>query len=476
VIPWRNTGETAEDTGPVGPVAVLALLLLVGASPLMRGGNRHVALIVLEGIALAVLVALLAGSWRATGARFSIRGALLVLLLTSPAWLAVVYLVPVPVSLWSALPGRGDYASALASAGIAAGDWLPLSLVPDVTASSLFAGIPLAAAFLAGFWMRLPQVQFVLKVFVAIAFVQVGMGLLQMAGGAQSSLYFGGIGGRPFGTFANPNHFANYLAMALAVYVWLAWTRLTQARQHVPMFEERGISLRTRRIALWTAGGVLLTIGILMSRSRGAMLAGLPAALCALAVAVMGGARSTRAMRTTLILTGVAMLAAMSMVGFDFILSRFDLRTFSGDAGFRTHLAQTTLEGAWQLWPIGAGWGTFPSVYPRFQPASLLGTANQAHQDFAQLLFEGGLFAVVLMAAFAWLAIARTVLLVRAAARRKRLRREEMVSALCGLGLLGFLLHSLVEFNMHIPANAIMASLLAGVFLRPLEIEETPGD
>jgi hypothetical protein len=33
---------------------------------------------------------------------------------------------------------------------------------------------------------------------------------------------------------------------------------------------------------------------------------------------------------------------------------------------------------------------------------------------------------------------------------------------------LGFLAHSLVEFNMHIPANAILASLLAGVFLRPL--------
>ena len=43
-----------------------------------------------------------------------------------------------------------------------------------------------------------------------------------------------------------------------------------------------------------------------------------------------------------------------------------------------------------------------------------------------------------------------------------------MTTALCGLGLLGFLMHSLVEFNMHIPANAILASLLAGVYLRPL--------
>ena len=50
----------------------------------------------------------------------------------------------------------------------------------------------------------------------------------------------------------------------------------------------------------------------------------------------------------------------------------------------------------------------------------------------------------------------------------RELSREEMTAALCGLGLLGFLLHSLVEFNMHIPANAILAALLAGVYLRPL--------
>jgi hypothetical protein len=51
-----------------------------------------------------------------------------------------------------------------------------------------------------------------------------------------------------------------------------------------------------------------------------------------------------------------------------------------------------------------------------------------------------------------------------------------MLGTLCGLGLLGFLLHSLVEFNMHIPANAIMAALLAGIYLRPLDSEESASD
>jgi len=436
----------------------------------MRGGNRNVALIVIEGLALAFLVALVAGA-RWPVSRITLRGALLALLVASPAWLAVVYLVPLPSGLWSAVPGHSEYRSVLAAAGIAMPDWLPLSLAPDVTASSLFAGIPVAATFLAGYWLRLPQVKRVLQVFVGVAFLQFVIGVLQVAGGTNSSLYFGGIGGRPFGTFANPNHFANYLAMALAAYVWLASSSLSAARERA--FSHHAVSARTRRIALWASGGVLLAVGILMSRSRGAMLAGLPAGLCALLVAVLGSARA-RAWRMALVLTGVAVVLAFSMVGFDFVLSRFEMRSFQGDASFRTLLAESTLHGAAQLWPFGAGWGTYPVVFPRFQPATVVGFANQAHQDYAQLLFEGGVFAVVLMAAFAWLAGTRAVELVRAGLRRKRLRREEMVSALCGLGLLGFLLHSLVEFNMHIPANAIMAALLAGVYLRPLEREERP--
>jgi hypothetical protein len=41
--------------------------------------------------------------------------------------------------------------------------------------------------------------------------------------------------------------------------------------------------------------------------------------------------------------------------------------------------------------------------------------------------------------------------------------------------LLGLLLHSLVEFNMHIPANAILGAMLAGVYLRPFEKREASG-
>lgn len=454
-----------DETGPIGPVAVSAFLFLVAASSLMRGGNRHVALIVLEASALAFLAAALVRAHR-IGTRITLRGLLLAFVLASPLWLALVYLLPLPASVWSAAAGRGSYPEVMAAAGIESPSFVPLSLVPDATAASLFAGIPVLAAFVAGYWMRLRQLKVALAVLVGVAFVQVIMGLLQVAGGASSPLYFGGMGGRPFGTFANPNHFANYAAMALAAYIWLAWTQVSQRRVygiHPP-------SWQARRLALWSAGGILLVIGILMSRSRGAALAGLPAAMCALAVAASATSKS-RQWRTALIAAGIALGLAMAVVGFDSVVTRFQLKGMATDASFRTLLAASTLEGAATFWPVGAGWGTYAAVYPRFQPATVDGFAGHAHHDYAELLFEGGIFAVLLMAAFAWLALTRAVQLVRAAIRRRRLRRSEMAAAICGLGLLGFLLHSFVEFNMHIPANAIAAALLAGAFLRPLKSE-----
>ncbi|QJW83701.1 hypothetical protein HK414_05570 [Ramlibacter terrae] len=126
--------------------------------------------------------------------------------------------------------------------------------------------------------------------------------------------------------------------------------------------------------------------------------------------------------------------------------------------------------GAAELLPFGSGWGTYFEVYPRYQPGTLIGTAHYAHQDYAQMLFEGGVFGALLIAAFGWLALQRAALLVRMAFKDRRLSREAMAAAICGIGLLGFPVHCPAEFNMHIPANAIAAALLAGVYLRPLSV------
>ena len=452
-----------DHTGPLGPVAISGALLLLIASPLMRGGNRQIALLALESVALVVLLGVLIKPPRWTG--FSLKGLLLVLLLLSPLWLALLYLVPVPAKFWMETPGRDIYFPLLRSAGIEPGSWLPLSLVPDATRASLLAGIPLVAAFLVGSQCRLSQLRLLLGVVVLIAFGEILLGLLQISGGPKSSLNFGMDADRPIGTFANANHLANYIGMALAAHVWLAGDGLLRPHSR----SNRGFALFSGRhaVALWIAGGVLLVLGILITRSRGAAFTGLPVAMLCVALALSSSGR-TQGWRATLALLGAVLAGAVVLVGAGSVLSRFDLSVLSASASYRSLLATTTMDGAWTFWPWGAGWGTYAAVYPRFQPLELHGLADYAHQDYAQMLFEGGIFAALLAVAFGALVVGRAAQLARDAWQTHELSRDAMAAALCGLGLLGFLLHSLVEFNMHIPANAILGALLAGAYLRPL--------
>lgn len=458
----RAWAPSSTEAGALGPFALWAMLFLVVASPLMRGGNRHVAMIVLEAAALAFLAAVFArGRWGP--AKPGMREAVLALLLLSPAWLALAYLLPLPDGLWRSMPGRAEYAQLLGAAGFPAGGARPLSLAPDATLASLLAGIPLVAAFAAGYGATLRQLRWIAGTLLVVAFLQIVIGLLQIPGG--STLAFGSIHVPPYGTFANKNHYANYLAMALAVYIWFAASKLSDTPRHGSRMAHPGT--RARIVALWAAGAAILLIGILMSRSRGAVLAGVPMAILALLIAWDRQSRS-RAWGPILLLVAGTLAAGTALVGFDETFSRFGSSQMAKDIPLRTQQASTTLEGAAHFWPVGSGWGTYRSVYPRFQPSTLVGTADHAHQDYAEMLFEGGLPAVLLIVAAGWLAATRAIALFRARMQRRRLSGDEFAAAVCGLGLLGFLLHCFLEFNMHIPANAFLAALLAGVFLRPL--------
>ena len=468
--------RSSQTAGPLGPVALSGGLLLLLASPLMRGGNRHVALIALEILGIAVLAAL----W----ARFNLAGIrprsghtrqpLLVPLLMSPLLVAVAQLAPLPAAWWEAQPGHAVYAEALEALGLRLASWRPLSVSPEATTASLLAAIPLVAAFLLAYLATLQQLRVMARAVVVIAFLEVALGLLQASGGQHSPLFFGVMTyGPPVGTFANRNHFANYIAMALAAYIWLAYEAARKARQSRASRARLPGAFTSRHVlAIWTSGGLVLVLGIVLSRSRGAVLFGLSMAGVALAVAAFRLIGLARGWRFAAALGAVLVIAATALVGFDQATSRISAEQLAGSASFRGELALTSLRGAWAFWPWGSGWGTYDLAYQRFQPATLPVYPNHAHQDYVELLFEGGMFFVLIAAGFLWMGGRRALLLARTALRERTLDRDAMAATLCGLGLLGLLLHSLVEFNMRIPANAILGALLAGAYLRPLPTGE----
>ncbi len=91
------------------------------------------------------------------------------------------------------------------------------------------------------------------------------------------------------------------------------------------------------------------------------------------------------------------------------------------------------------------------------QPAAI----NYAHNDYLQLLTECGFVGFGLMA---WALVVTLRHLFSRFANHADWEVAAMGSSLTA-GIVAFLLHSLVDFNMHIPANALMFCLLVSIAL-----------
>jgi O-antigen ligase len=105
----------------------------------------------------------------------------------------------------------------------------------------------------------------------------------------------------------------------------------------------------------------------------------------------------------------------------------------------------------------GAGFGSFAAVYPLFRSQGVRLLYEHAHNDALQLAAEGGLLAAALCA-----------LLLLPVARHLAsglTRRAGPLAVGAAAGLAALLLHALIDFNFHIPANATVAAVLAGLLL-----------
>jgi O-antigen ligase len=118
----------------------------------------------------------------------------------------------------------------------------------------------------------------------------------------------------------------------------------------------------------------------------------------------------------------------------------------------------------------GTGLGTFRTVYPRYASFYLPDAiVDHAHNDYLELLVDtglaGGLCGLAFLVLFFWQNLNNLQ------ASRGRLPPAVIAGSLAACA--GLLLHSLVDFNLHIPANALIFLLLASLATSaPAEIRD----
>ena len=439
----------------VAAAAFLALCILLGGASAPRAGAAANGL-----LQLVSLVLLLSALWSARLYAFpqGTRPLVWIFLLFLAAGLLT--LVPLPASVWTALPGREPVAHGFALLGLAPPP-LPLSLAFHNSIASLLWLLPPAAMFMLVMLISPQRRRWLLRTLLAMAGLSIVLGAAQLLGGSGSGL-------RPYtitndtlavGFFANANHLATLLVCAIPVTGYLAGRSVARSRD------------RSRRFsAVMVAGAiaVLLLVGIAIIGSMAGYGLALPATLAALLIyrrAAYGpiSLRWLGGFGLVVILFGVLAFAGP--------LNREALSDeISAQPSSRGSLTTNTVRLIGDTFPAGTGLGTFPDVYRTIERPNpdAREFANHAHNDYVEIVLEMGLVGALVVVAFiawwgrrAWLAWTTD-------------NQGASVARAGSVIVLAALLHSLVDYPLRTSAIAALFAMACAMMLPSATRREPP--
>ncbi|HEX3280232.1 MAG TPA: O-antigen ligase family protein [Pyrinomonadaceae bacterium] len=267
-----------------------------------------------------------------------------------------------------------------------------------------------------------------------------------------------------FGPFINRHHFAAYMELTIGLPLGLVFSNAVEREK--------------KFIYLFAAG--LMAIALIMTNSRGGIIS-LVAELLFL-VSLIGIRRSHRKKRSekkprlqsAAIKAGLALAMVVALfggvvwLGGEQALSRVvgSVNTDDPTTG-RAHFWGVTLDIIRNHPVIGTGLGAFGVVYTGYDSRNGLYRLEQAHNDYLQVLSDGGIVGAVLGLFFLG-ALFRMGFVRRES--RDDFRRGVATGALAGC--FAALVHSFFDFTLHTTANTLLFLVLAALATMNGRVEE----
>jgi O-antigen ligase len=260
-------------------------------------------------------------------------------------------------------------------------------------------------------------------------------------------MHYGGI---PFGPYANRNHFAGFAELILPLAL-------------VPLVLGR---VRRERLLVVGLFAVLPVGALFLSASRGGIVS-FAVELGVLAFVIVWRRSMGKSLYAAAAILVVALLM-VSWLGVGQILQRFSsMQSLEMTAGKRASMRRDTLRIFLDRPLLGTGLGTLQIVFPPYETLYDGKIVNHTHNDYLEALAETGLAGGLCCAWFLAVLFAESL-------KRLRQLNNSFAGALQLSGSVaccGFLAHSLVDFNLHIPANAMLFFLMA--HLATVDIPQT---
>ncbi len=271
--------------------------------------------------------------------------------------------------------------------------------------------------------------------------------------------------GESFGPFVNRNHFAGWMLMALPVALAYFFGRVAKTAAH-PRHGWRAwvvwfASDEANDTVLAGLAALVMALGLMLTMSRSGILGLVVALALTGALVIRHQTTGGRRVLTAAFLLIVA-AAALWATGFDRLALRFterDPASMGGRLGI--------WRDAWRivrLFPVaGTGVNTFGVATVFFQTANPQVHFTEAHNDYLQLLTDGGLLVTLP-------ALAALVALARAARRARRAVSDDLadywIRTGALVGLVAIACQEAVDFSLQIPANATLFVVLMALAIR----------
>lgn len=240
-----------------------------------------------------------------------------------------------------------------------------------------------------------------------------------------------------FGSYVNHNHYAGLIEMLLPFSLILVF---------------KG-SRPGAVLVLQIFGAIVMAASVFLSKSRGGMVA-VSFEVIFFAVIWIRFFSAKRGMAFVMIF-GAATAAILAAIAPEQVISR--ITDLHDPARLLIHRDSIRMFLAHPL--LGSGFGTFANAFRHYRTFFDGFFVNHAHDDYLELVLETG---VIGFATAIWF----LSVVYREGFRNLSGARESesaTVSAAALVGCTGLLVHSFVDFNLHVPGNAALFYVLAAV-------------
>jgi len=250
-------------------------------------------------------------------------------------------------------------------------------------------------------------------------------------------------------TFGNPNHFAGYLTMTIPFIIGMYFTGINGGKLFLSI--------------LMT---LLMLMALIFSLSRGGWVStavGLAFMIAALLINQYLKGKTI----VLVVLVGLFFLTFIALSNRPVIQELLTIKQASKDASFqsRVQVWHKTLDMIGDYPWLGTGPGTFSNMFTQYQPPGFTSRFFMAHNDYLHFVSETGIPLIALMV---WMIIGLYLKGMTKLNHFSRLIRGTTLGAMSGITALLFF--SIFDFNLHIPANAILFTTLAAIVVSPIPV------